>query len=76
MCVEVRWRPVYCFALHVSERLCKLTKEAFCIFSSMLIARNNIKDVRFLCLSILHYNKFRNITREHGLLRRSKVEAG
>lgn len=64
----------FCFALYVSECLCKLTK-ALCIFGSMLIARNNIKDVRFLCLSILHY-KFRNITREHGLLRRSKVEAG
>lgn len=61
----------------ICECLSKLTKEGpLCIFGSMLIARNNIKDVRFLCLSILHYNKFRNITREHSLLRSSKVEPG
>lgn len=52
----------------------QINKGALRISSSMLIARNNIRDVWFLRLSILHYNKFRNITGEHSLLGRSKVE--
>lgn len=77
-CARVRQRPVYSpSVLHymwVPEQINEGGPLYF--FGSMLIARNNIKDVWFLCLSILHYNKFSNITREHSLLRRGKVETG
>lgn len=68
-------RPVY-FRLLCITCESKLMNTALCISVSMLIVRNNIKDVWFLCLGILHYNKFRNITKEHSLFKSCKVEAG